>query len=86
MAEEEGEVIELLWQHFSDDALRAVEGAIVASCSPAENAVYMDWMIRGMSDPEHAEFVSGMRQGAPPEVVAHAEHLVDLARRERMAA
>ena len=86
MAEEETEVMELLWEHVSDEDLLAVEGAIVASCAPEENAVYMEWMMHGVSEPERVAFLAAMRQAAPPEAVAHAELLAQAARESRAAA
>lgn len=86
MAEEESEVMELLWEHLGDEEIIAIEGAIVGSCAPEENAVYMEWMMRGVSEPERVAFLAAMRMGAPPEAVAHAEQLAQAAREARAAA
>ena len=85
MADEESEVMAVLWAHMSDVAILAVEHAIVESCTPAENAVYLEWMLRGVNEAEEAELLAGLRAGAPAEVVAYAEQIASDARRQRAA-
>lgn len=86
MAEEETDVMEGLWERMSDDQLMGLEHAIVSGIAPEDNAVYMAWMIHGISDPEREAFIGAMRQGAPAEVVAYAESLATSARQTRLAA
>lgn len=86
MAEEETDVMEGLWERMSDDQLMGLEHAIVSGIAPEDNAVYMAWMIHGISDPEREAFIGAMRQGAPAEVVAYAESLATSARHTRLAA
>jgi hypothetical protein len=55
----------VLWQHYSDAELRALEGAIVASLSPEESALSKRWMISGLNHQERVELLTGMRDHAP---------------------
>lgn len=58
----------VLWQAYSDDELRAIEGAIVASQSPAEMSETLRWMLPAATPAERAAFLGGLRQAVPPAV------------------
>lgn len=72
MHEEETRNNAILWQGYSDDEIRAIEHAIVASLSPEKNAEVMSWMLPSMNHQERHEFLSGMRREAPQEVFTGA--------------
>lgn len=57
-----------LWAAYSDDELRAVHDALVATIAPAEMMQVMRWMLPYLHAPERLAFLSGMRQGAPEPV------------------
>lgn len=58
----------VLWAHYQDDEIMAIEHAIVASIQPQENAVVLRWMLPNVSPQERALMLAGMRQQAPAEV------------------
>ncbi|MBR0556413.1 hypothetical protein J5J10_12055 [Ciceribacter sp. L1K23] len=68
MHEEETQTAPMLWQHFSDADLAAVEMRIVSSMSPEKNMAFMRIMIPAMNPAERAALLGAMRKGAPPEV------------------
>lgn len=70
MYREETETTELLWQLYSDDELRQIEGAIVASETPAEIGQSMRWMLPSITPQERAALLGGAKMGLPPEAFA----------------
>ncbi len=86
MAEEETEIIEALWQGYTDDEIIRAENALVASIEPPKAATYFTWMVPGMNEPEREVFLGAMRRGAPPEAVAFVEELARTAREARLVA
>lgn len=57
-----------LWGAYSDEELRAVHDALVASIAPPEMMQVMRWMVPQLNAPERLGLLSGMRQGAPAPV------------------
>jgi hypothetical protein len=57
----------VLWAHFSDAQLMAIEEALVASIPPAAKAEALHWFLPALNAAERADMLSGMRQGMPPE-------------------
>lgn len=68
MHEEETVTAPLLWQHFTDEELLAIETRIVSSLPPEENMAFTRMMLPAMNPAQRAMMVGGMRQGLPPEV------------------
>ena len=62
---EETEHNRVLWDCYSDDELRALEGRIVASLPPSENLTIMRWLIPAMTPAERAELLAQMQAAAP---------------------
>lgn len=69
----------VLWRHYDDAALQALEGALVATIPPAVMMATLPWMIGALNSPERAAFLGGARQGMPPPVF---EAVVAIARQE----
>jgi hypothetical protein len=67
MNEEETYNQAVLWDTHSDDELRAIEAAIVASHPPAVNAVALRWMVPAMTPAERAGFLAAVRRTMPAE-------------------
>lgn len=67
MVIEETEHNAVLWATHSDEELAAIEHRIVASLSPAENALCMRWILPHLSPAERAAMLAGVRQAAPAE-------------------
>ncbi|MBB4121094.1 hemerythrin domain-containing protein [Martelella radicis] len=65
MHEEETVVMPLLWQHFSDDELHAMEMKIVGSMPPEKNMAFTRVMVPAMSPAERSGMVGGMFQAMP---------------------
>lgn len=68
MHEEETKTAPLLWQHFTDADLAAVEMRIISSMPPEKNMTFMRLMIPAMNPAERAAMLDAVRKGAPPEV------------------
>ncbi|WP_447919583.1 hemerythrin domain-containing protein [Achromobacter aegrifaciens] len=67
---EETQHNQVLWSCYSDEELRALEGAIVASLPPAENLCILRWMIPAMTPAERAKLLAGVQAAAPAPVFA----------------
>lgn len=65
---EETEHNAALWCAYTDDELRAIHGALVATIPPGEMMLVMRWMLPQMSAPERLAVLGGMRQEAPEPV------------------
>ncbi len=57
----------VLWAHYSDDELLAIEHALVASIPPPSMFEALHWFLPALSAPERAGMLAGMQQGMPPE-------------------
>jgi hypothetical protein len=66
MAEEETITLPLLWEHFTDEELMAMEGRIVGSLKPDEAIFSIGLMIPAMNPAERIRFLSFARSSAPP--------------------
>jgi hypothetical protein len=62
MASEEMEINHLLWYQFSDAKLVLMEKQILATLSPAEMFMYSKWMVKGLSETELEEWLSGLKK------------------------
>lgn len=65
---EESQHNQVLWSCYSDDELRALEGAIVASLPPAENLCVLRWMVPAMTPDERAGLLGGLQMAVPATV------------------
>jgi hypothetical protein len=65
---EERTVMPALESVIGDDAVRAIEQAIIAGISPAEMAKTLPIMLPAMNVDDRAELLGGMRAGAPAPV------------------
>ena len=68
----------LLWAHYSDAELLAIEQALVASIPPQAMFEALHWFLPALNAPERAAMLGGMQQGMPPEPFAA---VLDIARR-----
>jgi len=59
----------VLWAHYADDELAAIEHALVASIPPDKMASFLRWMIPALNHAERVTLLRGIAQGAPAEVV-----------------
>jgi hypothetical protein len=80
---EETEHNALLWAHYSDAELIAIERELVASLPPQAVARSLYWFMPGLNAPERAAMLQGMKSGMPPEAFLG---VLDIARRTLTAA
>lgn len=66
---EETENNATLWASYSDEELAEIHHAIVASLRPETMAAFMRWIIPALSPVERAGLLTGIRLGAPREVL-----------------
>lgn len=60
----------VLWQHYSDAELMALDGRIVSGLSPKEMMLFLRWMIPAISPPQRLRLMLALR--AAPEMVQAA--------------
>lgn len=65
MEYEEREHNAVLWAHYSDAQLRAIEGALVASLPPQASALGLRWMLPSIAHAERVALLGGIRAHAP---------------------
>lgn len=70
MHEEETVTAPVLWQHFSDEELLAIEMRIISSLPPEENMAFTRMMLPAMNPAQRAMMVGGMLEAMPREVFA----------------
>lgn len=64
---EETEHNPVLWAHYTDAELIAIERELVASIPPTLMVRAMHWFMPGLNAPERAGMLGGMQMGMPPE-------------------
>ncbi|WP_097461523.1 hemerythrin domain-containing protein [Mangrovitalea sediminis] len=67
MQMEETDNNRVLWALYTDEELRAIEGAIVASQPPEKMIATLRWMLPALNPSERGLLIGGMRQGMPAE-------------------
>lgn len=70
MHEEETVTAPLLWRHFTDEELLAIEMRIIGSLPPEENMAFTRMMLPAMNPDQRAALVGGMLQAMPGEMFA----------------
>ncbi|MCO5124783.1 MAG: hypothetical protein M9915_13695 [Rhizobacter sp.] len=68
----------VLWAHYSDAELVAIEHALVASIPPEAMVKALHWFLPAMNAPERLAMLSGMRAGMPAPAF---QGVLDIARR-----
>ena len=58
---------ELLWKHFSDEQIQAIEQGIIESLSPEENLLCLIMILPNITHSERCEFLRGFRKAVPSE-------------------
>lgn len=64
---EETEHNAVLWAHYSDAEILALEHQILASLSPQQSMEVLHWMIPAVSPAERLVLLQGVRASAPPQ-------------------
>ena len=68
MNKEEAHLNKILWQYFSDAELHAITRQIIQHMPPKKVIAMNRWMMRSINLKEAAEWMAGIRKGAPSEV------------------
>lgn len=68
MAKEEDIINKILWRYYSDDEIKAVVGKISQADPPWIQEFYVKWMIRGINNPEAANWMKAIEKSVPPVV------------------
>ena len=67
----------VLWLHYDDEALQALEGRIAATIEPVEMTRMLRWFVPALNAPERAAMIDGIRGAMPPQAL---DIVLDLAR------
>jgi Hemerythrin HHE cation binding domain len=67
MNKEEVTIVPAMQQHFTDDQMRAMQGAIMGSMPPERLASYLRWMLPSLTLSELTGILGGVKAGAPPQ-------------------
>lgn len=70
MEVEESSNTEVLWQHYSDDELRALVQAIESQVPPARMLVWMRWILPNLTRAERLGLVAALREALPEAALA----------------
>lgn len=76
MAEEETVLTRVLWDHFTDEQINALEGALQETLSPEESTFYLRWMAKSLNSAELDALMRAVRKGAPIDVFTSIKHVV----------
>jgi hypothetical protein len=64
MAREEMLLTQALWKYYTDEQLLAISQKIAASIAPAEAALGLKWMMRGINNDDAINWLKSVRQSA----------------------
>lgn len=67
MAEEETEMNEVIWSHFTDDELMTWQGAIMAKLTPEQKMLWFKYIIPALNPFERQLMLGNVRANAPAE-------------------
>ena len=70
MAFEDSEFNAILWRHYSDAEIQAIDRELVATVEPAVMAVALPWIVPALNHGERVAFLGGARQGMPADAFA----------------
>lgn len=66
MNREEAELVPLMREHFSNEQMAAMRGAIIAKMPPERLMAILGWMLPALNATELTELLTGLQRGAPP--------------------
>ncbi len=67
MNKEEVTIVPAMKEHFTNEQLRAMQGAIMGAMPPERLANYLRWMLPSLTLDELTGMLSGVKNGAPPQ-------------------
>ena len=66
MNREEAELVPRMKEHFTDEQLAAMRGAIIGRMPPERVMAILGWMAPSLNRTELTEFLGGLKRGMPP--------------------
>jgi iron-sulfur cluster repair protein YtfE (RIC family) len=69
MNKEEVTIVPAMKEHFTDQQMQAMQGAIIGAMAPERLGNYLRWMLPSLSMAELTRLLGGVKQGAPPQVL-----------------
>jgi len=79
MNKEEVTVLPATWQHLTDEQLLAIRAIAEANLPPERLAEWMRWVLPSLNVSELVEMFTGIKKGAPPQVLENMAHIADAA-------
>jgi len=79
MNKEEVTILPATWQHLTDKQILEIRAIVEASIPPERYAEWMRWVLPSLNVNELVEMFSGMKKGAPPQVLENMIHIADAA-------
>ena len=76
MNKEEVTILPATWQHLTDEQILEIRAIVEANIPPERYAEWMRWVLPSLNVNELVEMFTGMKKGAPPQVL---ENMVDIA-------
>jgi len=67
MNKEEVTIVPAMKEHFTNDQLRAMQGAVMVAMPPERLANYLRWMLPSLTLGELTGMLSGVKNGSPPQ-------------------
>ena len=77
MAKEESVILPVLWRHYTDDELMAINQDIVATIPPEEKAISALWMVRGVNNAECIGWLGSLKNSLPAEAFSPVFNLTN---------
>ena len=67
MNKEEVTIVPAMKEHFTNEQLRAMQGAVMGAMPPERLATYLRWMLPSLTLGELTGMLSGVKNGSPPQ-------------------
>ncbi len=65
LAHEELTIVPVMWEHFTDQELAAIQGSIMASAKPQLALDWLGWMFKGLNRDELVRMLAGAKASLP---------------------
>lgn len=68
MNKEEDILNNILWKHYTDEEILAMQGRLISSIPPEKNMISVTWMMKSISNNEIIQFLSFQKKIQPEEI------------------
>jgi len=79
MNKEEVAMLPATWQHLTDEQILEIRAIVEANIPPERYAEWMRWVLPSLNVNELVEMFTGMKKGAPPQVLENMVHIAGTA-------